>query len=638
MFQDINGIALNLGNAEQEGAAEHAVLRCKFLRCGEGISTINWNTLDIYVWYCLFEDCGSGIVNRMGGFQAYENVFLRSKTVDVGTGSACTSLVNNISIGAKAFALTGYSDLYLRGNKIYDTVDPIAFSHGGNLTMLDNLIAGKPGVTGGLMEAAPSGLLVGNTFTTAWPVRPRPVRFNHADGGSYVVGHPIENMLDGNPDTSFRTGLWEKRAPGIDWLCPPGKPATVVRYTIASAADGDANDDPKALQLRGSNDWGRHWSVLDEQPAQTWNARKEVKEFRINAPQPFAMYQLVVSETRRGYKPGVGGFLSLGKVAFYDAKDSNIMTDPAGLLLAAQEVYGSYEQLEQKFVAPEKLPAPAEVRLPATPPNRHRKIFEMRPGTGDDARELQAQINAAAKQPAGSKPVVHVPKGNFTLQRTVSIPARCDVQLIGDGVGDASDSELNYAGGAGPLLRLDGPSRATLRDLDLNGGNQNGVDALVVTMPISRAGASCQPVASSRRRRSAHGGDRYPCRWAGAQRRDHALRRLSVLPARHPRARRRQTGRGRHYSQPGGLPHRRSRTRFAHVRRERRRQLVGEACWYEGDWDYPAGADRSPGHRLGPALRGGDLVAHGLAETAHGVAERLQRPVYHRRQQPGRPQ
>ncbi len=47
VFQDIKGIAVNLGNAEAYGAAEHAILRCKFLRCGEGISTINWNTLDI---------------------------------------------------------------------------------------------------------------------------------------------------------------------------------------------------------------------------------------------------------------------------------------------------------------------------------------------------------------------------------------------------------------------------------------------------------------------------------------------------------------------------------------------------------------------------------------------------------------
>jgi hypothetical protein len=73
---------------------------------------------------------------------------------------------------------------------------------------------------------------------------------------------------------------------------------------------------------------------------------------------------------------------------------------------------------------------------------------------------------------------VHVPKGNLTLKRTVTIPAGCDMQLLGDGVGNGT--ALNYGGGDGPLLRLQGPSRATLRDLDLNGGNQNGVDGIVV--------------------------------------------------------------------------------------------------------------------------------------------------------------
>ena len=39
--------------------------------------------MDIYVWYCLFEDCGRGIFNKMGGYQAFENVFLRSGECDL---------------------------------------------------------------------------------------------------------------------------------------------------------------------------------------------------------------------------------------------------------------------------------------------------------------------------------------------------------------------------------------------------------------------------------------------------------------------------------------------------------------------------------------------------------------------------
>jgi hypothetical protein len=48
VFRDIPGIALNLGNNEAHGIAEDTIMRCRFIRCHEGISTIQWNTLDIY--------------------------------------------------------------------------------------------------------------------------------------------------------------------------------------------------------------------------------------------------------------------------------------------------------------------------------------------------------------------------------------------------------------------------------------------------------------------------------------------------------------------------------------------------------------------------------------------------------------
>ena len=78
-FKDIPGTGLCLGSHtnNHEGQAEHAVERCRFTHCGTGILTADWNTMDIYVWFCLFEDCGRGIYNNMGGYQAFANVFLR---------------------------------------------------------------------------------------------------------------------------------------------------------------------------------------------------------------------------------------------------------------------------------------------------------------------------------------------------------------------------------------------------------------------------------------------------------------------------------------------------------------------------------------------------------------------------------
>ena len=55
-FKDIkgNGICLGSGTNNHEGQAEHAILRCRFTRCGTGILTSDWNTMDIYIWWCSF--------------------------------------------------------------------------------------------------------------------------------------------------------------------------------------------------------------------------------------------------------------------------------------------------------------------------------------------------------------------------------------------------------------------------------------------------------------------------------------------------------------------------------------------------------------------------------------------------------
>ena len=475
VFNDINGIALNLGNNEQNGAAEHAVLRCKFIRCNEAISTINWNTLDIYIWYCLFEDCGKGIYNRMGGYQAYENLFLRSKEFDIGSmNGMCLAVVNNTSIGSKTF-LQGSGD-YVRGNKIYDTTDAAAIeTGGGNLVLLDNTISSKPGTTGAVVYCAGSTLAVGNTFTVAeWPLRPS--AYPHPNAA--MLQQEMPKALDNNPATEFfDPGCNDPNSghpiyPGtFQWNGANDVKKIVVAYTLTSGSD--ANKDPRDFRLLGSNYSGGPWTVLDTQANITWANRREKKTFTLKTPGAYSVYRLEVTANATGTPT-----MRVAEFELLDEKGQDLTEDKTCLMTTRNEAWGAFYAIDQKTVAPETLPVPATVTLPGTPKNRHRTVFEVRLGTGDDATELQAQIDAAAKEPAGSKPVVHVPKGNFSLKRTVTIPAGCDVQLIGDGVGNGT--ALNYGGGDGPLLRLPGPSRVTLRDLDLNGGNQNGVDAVVV--------------------------------------------------------------------------------------------------------------------------------------------------------------
>jgi formylglycine-generating enzyme required for sulfatase activity len=133
------------------------------------------------------------------------------------------------------------------------------------------------------------------------------------------------------------------------------------------------------------------------------------------------------------------------------------------------------------------VPGPV-VALPPTPPRRARKVLEVRRGTGDDAAEIQARIDAAAREPYGSRPVVHIPKGYYSILRTIVVPRLRDIQIVGDGMsmvggGDAVNGTfLSWdAAPGGPLLRLDGPSRAVLRDISVHGRGKGWADGILIT-------------------------------------------------------------------------------------------------------------------------------------------------------------
>lgn len=111
-------------------------------------------------------------------------------------------------------------------------------------------------------------------------------------------------------------------------------------------------------------------------------------------------------------------------------------------------------------------------KLPGTPPNRKRKIIEV--AAGADAAAIQKALDEAAKE-KGKRPVVHLPMGKYRIERTLTVPAGCDVQIIGDGASEVA-TVLEWAGKAGePLLRFEGPPRATLRDFNIRAGAGIGI-------------------------------------------------------------------------------------------------------------------------------------------------------------------
>lgn len=104
-------------------------------------------------------------------------------------------------------------------------------------------------------------------------------------------------------------------------------------------------------------------------------------------------------------------------------------------------------------------------------PHINRKIFEIPAGANSAA--IQAVINEAAKY-SGFRPVVHFNYGSYAISATLFVPPGSDMQLVGDGYGQAHASLLTWVGSiSGPILVITGPGKVTLRDLTFKGNNVN---------------------------------------------------------------------------------------------------------------------------------------------------------------------
>jgi hypothetical protein len=169
-------IGILFGGGQSQGQAENEVLRCQFLRCTEaGVETGNFNSMDIWVWYSRFEDCGHALFNGAGNFHAWQNLFLRSRVADIGSRNLMVfSFANNTSIGSRRFLDfdTGHSwgsPMTISGNRIIDPTDefPLLLGNHGPYLVMDNTFKLPPGST---KWAAKMSLgdqtFVGNTYTT----------------------------------------------------------------------------------------------------------------------------------------------------------------------------------------------------------------------------------------------------------------------------------------------------------------------------------------------------------------------------------------------------------------------------------------------------------------------------------------
>lgn len=201
--------------AKPGGQAENAVLRCRFERLSDGVLTSDFNSMDIWVWYGRFEDCGYGLRNGAGNFHAYRNLFLRSTKADARTENLMTfTFEGNVSIGSACFIdfsgshSWGSPTSITHNRVIRDRPGPaVKLGNGGPYLVADNAFRSAPGDSGPAIELTwGDQVLVGNAYSSPNPVggstKGRVLRIDDGPG----VSGPISDSLPEMPPVPPKSG------------------------------------------------------------------------------------------------------------------------------------------------------------------------------------------------------------------------------------------------------------------------------------------------------------------------------------------------------------------------------------------------------------------------------------------------
>ena len=100
---------------------------------------------------------------------------------------------------------------------------------------------------------------------------------------------------------------------------------------------------------------------------------------------------------------------------------------------------------------------PGPIALPPAPQPSTAPVIEVQNG----------DIAAALDQAGADRAIVHIPYGQYTVQRTLEVGP--NVTLTGDGW---SATRLSAGGGVNPVVHIQGPSHAVLRDFSMNGDSR----------------------------------------------------------------------------------------------------------------------------------------------------------------------
>jgi Pectate lyase superfamily protein len=189
------------------GFAETSVWRSRFVELTTaGIALKNFNALDLWVWYSVFDGCRVGVTNDpgAGNYHVYNSLFRRSTVSDLylkNTGGF--NIRNNVSIGSAAFLTTERSFVHpativLQGNAITTrSRSPIVIGNQGPALLIDNVIVSPDDATpiavgyDGLLRDG-DALLVGNRLSAKQPfvVKGRSIAFDNGGPAPGIVAEP----------------------------------------------------------------------------------------------------------------------------------------------------------------------------------------------------------------------------------------------------------------------------------------------------------------------------------------------------------------------------------------------------------------------------------------------------------------
>jgi len=173
------------------------------------------------------------------------------------------------------------------------------------------------------------------------------------------------------------------------------------------------------------------------------------------------------------------------------------VTAPIGPLNGENRVRSIGDRVMEPISIVTRLPV-----LPVVPARVSRLVFDVARGANGAAIQAAIDSAVAAARAGAINPVVHLPAGDYVLDRTLTVPANARIQIAGDSIGTLIYAALRRDA---PMLQLSGPSLVTVRDLRFVGQGQQAIVIDNADQDQGRilvTGSSMGPVAASSLRRT----------------------------------------------------------------------------------------------------------------------------------------